>query len=718
MQGRVLHRWSLAVALLAFAGCLERRSDESTSGLKSGLASSDGALTASIQVNSWGAGYCANVTVTNTTSSNRSNWYVGIDLAGTTVTNLWSATLKASGSQQIASPVSYNVILYAQSQADFGFCGSGSGKPAITSVGLAGEDAGADAGIRDAGQGGGVDAGGSGKDAGTPDSGQGPVDAGGADAGGPGKDAGASDSGQGSVDAGGVSDGGSSGTPVYSLAGIRRLCRAEIEKAATALVGVSAAELAASLGADTRQAGFTRNSNERVSAVQGEALWNAADALATQAVNQRLSQLAPCSSQAWETCAKTFIHSFAASAFRRTTTSAEEANLLTVYRTGSTSPSVSSASSAYSNGIQLVISAVLQSPSFLYATELGTSGSSGTTRLTGEEIATSLSLLLTGRPADDALMSQGRSGALDSAGGRESAARALLRPTSGSPSADVKAQVERLVLEWVGSDSIDTVAKDTTIYPDWYTVRKDMLSESQQIVDAIVFSGDGKISSLLTTDSTYLTTALAQYYGVSGSGKVTQPPYRRGLMLAGAFVAANSYPAVTAPVKRGATVRRRLLCEELSPPTNLGTITVPAPDPTLTTRERFTAHSSSAACSGCHKKLDPPGFALEVFDTGGRYRSTENGKTIDASGDLIQTNGADGHFSNAVEMMQLLANATAVSQCFDRQLYRFASGRAGGDEERTFFDFVKNRTSALQGSVIDVLIDYVQSDSFVIRRLQ
>jgi hypothetical protein len=706
MQGRVLHRWSLVVALLAFAGCLERRGDESTSGLKSGLASSDGALTASIQVNSWGAGYCANVTVTNTTRSNQSNWYVGIDLAGTTVTNIWSATLEASGSQQIASPLSYNAMIYTQSQADFGFCGSGSGKPTITSVGLAGEDAGTDAGVRDAGQGGDVDAG---------------VDVDGGvdvDAGGPGKDAGAPDSGQGPVDAGGGSDGGSSGTPVYPLAGIRRLCRAEIEKAATALIGFSAADFAASLGADTRQAGFTRNSNERVGAVQAEALWNAADAFATQAVDQRLSQLAPCSSQDWEACAKTFIHSFAASAFRRTTTATEEADLLTVYRTGSTSPGESSSNRAYSNGIQLVISATLQSPSFLYATELGTSGSSGTTRLTGEEVATSLSLLLTGKPADDTLMAQGRSGTLDSAGGRESAARALLRPTGGSPSAEVRAQVERLVLEWVGADSIDTVAKNATIYPDWFTVRKDMLSESQQIVDAIVFSGDGRIASLLTTDTTYLTTALAQYYGVSGSGKVTQPSYRRGLVLAGAFVAANSYPDVTAPVKRGATVRRRLLCEELSPPTNLGTITVPEPDPTLTTRERFTAHSTSAACSGCHKKLDPPGFALEVFDTGGRYRSTENGKTIDASGDLIQTNGADGHFSNAVEMMQLLANATAVSQCFDRQLYRFASGRAGGDEEQTFFDFVKNRTSALQGSVIDVLIDYVQSDSFVIRRLQ
>lgn len=696
MQCRIPFRWHIAVGLLIFAACSERSGDDSTfdsvSALESNLTSSNGALTADIHVNSWGTGYCANVSVTNTTNSIRSNWYVELDLAGSALTNLWGVFLTTNGGRRRASPMPYNATIYPGSTIVFGFCGVGSGRPTITAVGLQEQDAGQGGPSGDAGW----DAG---RDAGAPDSGQG---------------GGTGDAGGGS----GSTDAGSGGATVYPLAGIRRLCRAEIERAATALLGISAADFASSLGNDSRQSGFSRNSNERIAAVQAEALWNAADTLATQAVNQRLSQLAPCSSSAWETCAKSFIHGFAARAFRRTTTSAEDANLLTVYRTGSSTPGGVAASAAYSNGIQLVISAVLQMPSFLYATELGTSGASGTTKLTGEELATSLSLLLTGKPATDALMSTGRSGGLGSATGRDQAARALLTPASGAPSAEVKAQVQRLVLEWIGADTVDAVSKDATVFPAWFDIRKDMLSESQQIVDAILFSGDGKIASLLTTDTTYLTPALAQFYGVSGSGKVTQPSYRRGLMLAGAFVSTNSYPSVTAPVKRGAMLRRRLLCEQLDPPTNLGTIVVPAPDPTLTTRERFAAHSSSPVCAECHKKLDPPGFALESFDTAGRYRSTENGKTIDPSGDLFMTNGADGHFANAVDMMQLLAPSDVVAQCFERQLYRFASGRTGGNEEQTFIDFVRSRPSASQGRVIDTLIDYVQSDSFVIRRLQ
>ena len=517
----------------------------------------------------------------------------------------------------------------------------------------------------------------------------------------------------GGQDAGGSggTDGGSDPvTPVYALAGIRRLGRSEVERAATQLLGLSAAEFASSLGSDTRQAGFTRNSNERVGSVQADALWNAAQKLASEAVAQRLSSLAPCASGNSETCAQDFIKGFAPRAFRRATNPAEEASLLTVYKAGASG-------AAYKDGIELVITVVLQAPSFLYVTELGAPGASGTTRLTGEELATSLALLLTGKPADDALIATGRDGGLDSADGRAQAARALLVP-QGGPSADVKLQLDRLVLEWIGADSVDTVAKDATQFPDWFSVRADMLAESQQIVDSVLFSGDGTIASLLTTSNTFLTPALAKFYGVTGSGAVTQPPYRRGLMLAGAFVTTNSYPTVTAPVKRGAMLRKRLLCKELPVPTNLGTITVPKPDPTLTTRERFIAHSTNVACSGCHKQLDPPGFAMEIFDTAGRYRTTENGKTIETGGELLEADDATGTFADGVQLVNTIAGSKIAAECFSRQLYRYAAGRAGGDEEQTFIAFVRDRPSAVGGKVVDELIDYVESDSFVLRRIQ
>jgi hypothetical protein len=165
-------------------------------------------------------------------------------------------------------------------------------------------------------------------------------------------------------------------------------------------------------------------------------------------------------------------------------------------------------------------------------------------------------------------------------------------------------------------------------------------------------------------------------------------------------------------------VRKRFICVELPVPTNLGTITVPKPDPTQTTRERFSAHSTNPACSVCHKQLDPPGFALEIFDTAGRYRSTENGKPILTDGNLLEADDASGTFSDGVALTSKLASSSVVSRCFTRQLYRFASGRSGGGEEDTFAAYMGARPSAAAGKVVEELIDYIQSDWFALRRLQ
>jgi hypothetical protein len=209
---------------------------------------------------------------------------------------------------------------------------------------------------------------------------------------------------------------------------------------------------------------------------------------------------------------------------------------------------------------------------------------------------------------------------------------------------------------------------------------------------------------------------LASFYGLTGSGPMEQPASRRGLLLAGGFAAANAHFNATAPVKRGAVVRKKLLCQELQLPTTLGVmIVVPPPDPTKTARERFAAHSASPSCAGCHKLLDPIGFALESFDAVGRFRTTENGKPIDPSGELIAAGDANGTFTDAVGLSALLANSKTVTDCFQRQLFRFASGRSGVEEERTFQDFVRARPSGREGRVLELLVDYAQSESFVTR---
>jgi hypothetical protein len=69
-------------------------------------------------------------------------------------------------------------------------------------------------------------------------------------------------------------------------------------------------------------------------------------------------------------------------------------------------------------------------------------------------------------------------------------------------------------------------------------------------------------------------------------------------------------------------------------------------------REQMTAHRSNPQCASCHSIFDPIGFALENFDAIGRWRTTDNGLPIDASGTF--TDGT--RFSGPVELRLGLLN--------------------------------------------------------------
>jgi hypothetical protein len=54
-----------------------------------------------------------------------------------------------------------------------------------------------------------------------------------------------------------------------------------------------------------------------------------------------------------------------------------------------------------------------------------------------------------------------------------------------------------------------------------------------------------------------------------------------------------------------------------------------------TLRERLELHRTQQVCASCHKIMDPVGFSLENFDLIGKWRDTDSGRPIDASGTLV-----------------------------------------------------------------------------------
>ena len=106
----------------------------------------------------------------------------------------------------------------------------------------------------------------------------------------------------------------------------------------------------------------------------------------------------------------------------------------------------------------------------------------------------------------------------------------------------------------------------------------------------------------------------------------------------------TSYANRTSPVIRGKWILTNILGAPPPPPPP----NVPAlkdntrSAKTLSMRERLAQHRANPACAGCHKLMDPVGFSLENFDAVGRWRTTEDGKPIDATGGLPDGSKFDG----------------------------------------------------------------------------
>ena len=114
-------------------------------------------------------------------------------------------------------------------------------------------------------------------------------------------------------------------------------------------------------------------------------------------------------------------------------------------------------------------------------------------------------------------------------------------------------------------------------------------------------------------------------------------------------------------------------------------------------REQLDKHRSDQSCAVCHRKIDPPGFALECFDPVGgyrdRYRSGDKGDPalpagerfpwyvwymnyklgpkVDASGTLP----GQKNFGGIDDFKKLLAKYDdAVATAFVSHLVRYATG--------------------------------------------
>jgi len=355
-----------------------------------------------------------------------------------------------------------------------------------------------------------------------------------------------------------------------------------------------------------------------------------------------------------------FVRTLGRRAFRRPLTTDEEAKYQGIFALGERLYGA-----GFANGAALVIRALLQSPKFLYRSELGPAGAP----LDGYELAAKLSFWLLGTTPGDELLDAAAAGALGAVDGLERAARAMLeQPASVEIMRDFHGQLYRLALY----DDINRSDVPTS-------VASELAETSRRFFDAVFTNGEGLRAIL---------------------GYFMQVPF---LLLNGREDGPDS-------IRRGAAVADEVLCLDLVGHT--------APFPPLsplapgqTNRDRV--EKATASCTGCHGDLiNPLGFAFEGFDGLGQPRDLDNGVPVDTTG-TFSFEGGTSRFGDARELMRILADGTQAHTCYAKMLTGYALQRDIVETDRPLLgDLAK---VSRERSLKEMVMSLVRNPAFRLR---
>ncbi len=408
-------------------------------------------------------------------------------------------------------------------------------------------------------------------------------------------------------------------------------------------------------------------------------------------------------------CLNGFLQKFAATTFRRPMTNEEIARYTTLFN-------AVKADSKAQDALAAVAEAMLRSPYTQFRFELGAADSTdGVVALSPYEIATELSFAITAGPPDKELLASAASGNLMKKEELEAQIRRLMASDAFIDGfSDFAFRLSGI--QWIGN-----AVKDGGTYPEYTKeAMTAMQQEAREYIKDLFKNKKGSFKSFMTSVDTTITPPLAPIYKVDafqGSQKHSSAATERaGFFTLPAVLAANSPSIQTGPVQRGVFLLKKLMCTTPPPPpanikTDLADI-----DPTKTLRERFASHSTNPQCSSCHLMIDPFGFSLENYDAIGRYRDTDAGKPVDASGKTTLTKNSNTTFKNGVELLNFLSESKDVHDCFVRQAFRYTFGRGETTEEEPLIQQAYQKFVASDYDINEAFLSLYTSDAFRFRK--
>lgn len=382
------------------------------------------------------------------------------------------------------------------------------------------------------------------------------------------------------------------------------------------------------------------------------------------------------------------------------------------------------------NGTPTVVRALLSSPSFLYRAETGTPLPDDPERiaLDGWSIATRLSYLVWATTPDDILLAAADDGSLRDPDVRAAQLERML--------ADPRARegLGAMHRQWLELEPLESVVRDRNLYPAFSeAIGTFLLEELTGFVDAVLRHGDGRLSTLLTSRTTFGGVGVRYWYDEDAEVQLDDPPpgfpdaddvlsldpqHRAGILTLLPVLVAHAKADRSDPVARGAMIRERVLCGTLAAPPPDIPVPPSSPEPGASLREQLAQHRNDPSCAACHELMDPIGFAFESFDAMGRRRELdEAGNAIDDRGDVLGTDVA-GSYDGPVALAEALASSDDVHRCYATQWFRYAFGRLETPDDAEVLEALRADFVEGGGHVPSLLEALVTSDAFVHRRLR
>ena len=266
------------------------------------------------------------------------------------------------------------------------------------------------------------------------------------------------------------------------------------------------------------------------------------------------------------------------------------------------------------DAVRVPLRAILSAPPFLYhETSPG--------ELDDFALATRLSYFLWRSMPDDVLLARAGEGRLSD-------------PTVLAAEVDRMLddpRTERFVRDFAGQAfrlyELRATSPDPALYPEYDDRLAQAMERETELFLAELVAADGPASSLVDADFTFVNRRLAEHYGIEGiDGQqmrkvaLSADSVRGGLLTQASVLKITANGTSTSPIPRGNYVLGNVLGQHPPPPPPGVAGLEPDTRGTTTIREQLDAHRSNAVCASCHRKIDPPGFALESFDPIGGFR--------------------------------------------------------------------------------------------------